>query len=462
MEKTIRQILAEKMAQRPDDVKGVIEDGPALRRDPSDTALVTDAWLRRRGEEINAQKWTGDRFSDAEIADCFAACFSMCPEPVDLCTDELRHEWFKSLMECPEHAALHAMTQLSDGLAEVGAGSVAREWARYRNEHRRRAEHGEDPQNDLETYRSAFKAAENAASDIEEAQNAIQVIGGCGPCETGVNMDAESMMRIYDRLRNSPKLRGIIEMAGRYQTVARSEQRRKTQHGVDDAVGVTLAGDIGRMTTSEAANLVIPELELDLLRRLQERQVICREYHGVEPAGKGPIVVVVDESGSMDENQKIEHAKAIALAMGWVARHQKRWIAFVGFSGDSVGTRLVMPPNKWDQEALYEWLEHFYGGGTTLDVPIHELPFTYWPEFIQQGMPRGKTDVLLITDAIVGYTTAMADAWNAWREQENARVYGIVIDEPNDTLVPITDRCWRVDVNQLGTDHEAVIESLSV
>src|SRR5262245_62472889 len=99
-------------------------------------------------------------------------------------------------------------------------------------------------------------------------------------------------------------------------------------------VGVVLGGDLGRLLPHELARLVIPELEDDVLRRLVEGQVMCREYRATEPVGKGPVIVCVDESGSM-EGEKAHTAKALALALAWVARHQGRWCALVGYSGGS-------------------------------------------------------------------------------------------------------------------------------
>jgi len=62
-----------------------------------------------------------------------------------------------------------------------------------------------------------------------------------------------------------------------------------------------------------------------------EHQALCREHHAVEPAGKGPVIAVVDESGSM-QGAKAETAKALALALAWVARRQRRWWARRGGS----------------------------------------------------------------------------------------------------------------------------------
>src|SRR6476619_3956255 len=73
-----------------------------------------------------------------------------------------------------------------------------------------------------------------------------------------------------------------------------------------------------------------------------------------EPVGKGPIIVSVDESGSM-EGEKAHTAKALALALAWIARRQRRWCGLVAYSGDSGERLLALPPDRWNETALMDW-----------------------------------------------------------------------------------------------------------
>jgi uncharacterized protein with von Willebrand factor type A (vWA) domain len=95
-------------------------------------------------------------------------------------------------------------------------------------------------------------------------------------------------------------LRRICDHAGRLRRLAQSRQRLKTAHGVDEVAGVEPGGDLGRLLPAELARLMLPETELDALRRLAERQALSLQLRGSEPVGKGPVMVVVDESGSME------------------------------------------------------------------------------------------------------------------------------------------------------------------
>ena len=208
---------------------------------------------------------------------------------------------------------------------------------------------------------------------------------------------------------------------------------------MDDMVGVTLDGDVGKLLPHELAKLAIPEFEDDILRRLVERQCQCREHRTIEPIAKGPILVCLDESGSM-EGDKIHTAKALALALAWIARQQKRWCGLVAYSGDSGERLLAMPPGRRDECALLAWLEPFIGGGSTMDVPVRELPDYYG----RLGAPFGDTDVLFVTDALCHIPSEAQNQFLSWKEKVKARLITLVIDSSPGDLAAISDEVFEV------------------
>lgn len=243
-------------------------------------------------------------------------------------------------------------------------------------------------------------------------------------------------------------------LSGMRERVAQSRQRRKAAHGMDDMVGVTLGGDVGKLLPHELAKLAIPEFEDDILRRLVERQCQCREHHTIEPVAKGPILVCVDESGSMEN--KVHMPKALALAMAWIARQQKRWCALVAYSGDTGERLLALPPGRWDESALLAWLEPFIGGGSTMDVPVRELPDYY----ARLGAPVGETDVLFITDALCRIPTEAQNLFLSWKGKVKARLITLVIESNAGDLEAISDEVYVVP--SLSVTEAAIERVLSV
>jgi uncharacterized protein with von Willebrand factor type A (vWA) domain len=121
---------------------------------------------------------------------------------------------------------------------------------------------------------------------------------------------------------------------------------------------------------------------------------------------------------------------------------------------------VALPPNRWDETALMAWVEHFFNGGTTLDVLLVEMP-AKWPELIAAGMTRGKTDMIFITDAEVECPPEMAEAFAAFKKRENVKVttIGVQVHEIGD-LEPLSDRIVCVP-DLIAADNE-VADILSV
>jgi uncharacterized protein with von Willebrand factor type A (vWA) domain len=277
---------------------------------------------------------------------------------------------------------------------------------------------------------------------------------GFGPGEPGSN-DPRAIAAAFKRVRGDPALKRICDLAGRFRRVAQSRQRMKVRHGQDEVVGVEPGGDLARVLPSELVKLAVPELELDTLRRLAERQLMCRELRSIEPVGKGPILVVADESGSM-QGAKIHAAKGLALALAWVARRQRRWAGLIAYSGESGERLLALPPGRWDESKLADWLSAFIGKGSDLDVPLRELPRMYR----DIGAPIGKTDVILVTDCRCRVPASVRDTFLAWKQSAKARVLTLVIGDAPGDLLHVSDEVYRVAT--LDPDSDAVGRVLSL
>jgi uncharacterized protein with von Willebrand factor type A (vWA) domain len=186
--------------------------------------------------------------------------------------------------------------------------------------------------------------------------------------------------------------------------------------------------------------LGIPELEIDFLRRFAERQCLCREFESTEKVGLGPIVIVVDESGSL-VGSKNESAKAIALTLASIARKQGRWCGLVAFSGGSGHRVLALPPTKWNQVQLYSWLESFIGCGSDQDVPVQEMPAI----FTEICAPLGKTDLIYVTDAELRISEKKASAFKAWKNSVQARLISLVLNSDPGQLSSISDEVHLIN-----------------
>jgi uncharacterized protein with von Willebrand factor type A (vWA) domain len=421
--------------------------------DASPTALDVDAWGLRRGRDLITES---DRLKQAgtdefAAADFFTAVFDPDPRLLDACADPLRRNYLAQLLDTPDYHSLHASTRLDDTAAGIAAVHLAEQFAKLQKD--AGAKPADATDREMATLRAVGRAVAGAEKEVGELHDAAAAIG-MGPGSPGAS-DSRAVAALFKRVRGDPALRRICDLAGRFRRVAHSKQRLKSTHGLDDVVGVEPGGDIGRLLPVELAKLTVPELELDTLRRIAERQAQCREYHATEPVGKGPIIVSVDESGSM-EGQKVHTAKALALALAWVARSQRRWCGLVAYSGDSGERLLSLPPGRWDESALCDWLAAFIGRGSNLDVPVREMP-----EFYRRlGAPHGVADLVFVTDARCQIDTATRTRFLTWKQSAMARLISLVIDHPPGDLAAVSDECHTV--RSLAPDGEAVGRVLSL
>lgn len=473
--------LSDLFSQRPGLETDDVTVSPDLFQEPvvapeSQTAFQLDQWGLGRGEAL-CDAWKEQEAGDFDpliIADAHGALFEKRPQLAERpANNEIRErsEWFKMLMETNEYRDLHKQTRhdsLLSGFASVG---VCQQWVEYVKENPppppnkdgtpgpAPGSDGEPIEKTINRINSVGNALEQAKKDVSDAKDTM---AGLGMGEPGSPLDPAKLAEAFKKIRESDFLRDVMRMAGRMRSRCASLQKQKIHAVRGEITGIELGGDVGRLLPYEMLQVAgaIPELETLALYRLAQRRMLCYKHKVNTPVKSGPIVLVRDESGSMG-GQKMIDASAIALTMVWLATQQKRWVALVGFSGGTEGHWLCLPPGRVDQEKLFEWLVHDYGGGTDLDVPLKELPFVYWPRFCELGLQRGKTDVILITDAIVNCPDKMRDAYLAWAKAEEVRTFGIIIgeDDPGD-LAQVCNRCFCVD--DLSLDSAAVEQVLSI
>lgn len=431
----------------------------------SEHALAVDKWDIAQGESLAKDL---DHNDPAAVTDFHTAYFQQVPIlDEDGCVDPKRYEFIETLLETPEYKALHTQTQSNQLASRVAAAALAKEYEVLEGKRTSCVVNGEettlDPnaQGKMGAAMAASAAVQEAQSQVDELEDMQRALGAGGAgtdAGTDGQMDFAAIQQQWDRVRNDWQLRRIIELAGRYRRVAQAKQRAKAQHGYDDMVGVELAGDIGRLLPVELSKLADEDLELDTLRRIVERQAYCREYQGTEKVGKGPIIVCVDESSSMS-GEPLAKAKAFALAMAWVAKHQRRYCALVSYSGSNCpGHVVVLRPGKWDESKLMDWLTHNYAGGTRMDVPYDVVPNKMWNDM---NPPRGKTDMIVITDGVVPVSDHLADSFNAWREREQVKTITLIIgrSDPKD-LRKTSDEIHNV--SSIGLNEAGVQSCFSI
>lgn len=468
---------------------GGAEAAVAAAEPESGTALVLDDWGLRKGREILAgsellraalgqdkmvpagDDSLGERLErvhteqdELAAADFFGAAYLPDPDLAPACADKLRHEFVGELLQTPEYRALHTETTLDEAASEIAAAAFSRQFCELAKQEQPQDDRhpggqpGGDMRHTAKVLGAVGQALQQAGQEVQEHRDAEAVLGcGTGMGGAGSRLEAQRLAALYKRVREDARLRRIMELAGRWRRAAMGMQRRRWEHGRDEVVGVEQGGDVPLVLPHELCLLgedgVLGDLQL---KRLADRQLPQLEVRAAKPVAKGPVVVFVDESGSMAGEPEY-NAKALALAMGWVAQHQKRWLCLCGFRACSTAASLrtlVIPPGERRQAELLDWVSGGCGGGTSLRfMDGDELDELYR----QTSADPARTDLVLVTDASVH--DLPVNSFAGWKQRRRAKLFSIVIGESaGDQLPLVSDRVWEVG----SLDVSAVQDVLAI
>lgn len=288
---------------------------------------------------------------------------------------------------------------------------------------------------DPSTVRRALRRV--AAQASEELDGVERAMAACGwdlssYSERGPEAENEKA-ELARLLEDSPKLRRVLELVGRMTLLARRAQAEKVRHGAGELADVEAGAELARLLPSEAMLLAEPDLEVLFLGRLLERNLLQYRLQDREPAGKGPIVVLVDDSGSMKGPREI-WAKALALALLGLARSQGRSFALATY-GERVRKTLVDTASRRRSPVeVLRVLAPGCGGGTDW------LPALSWGlDQVGREADLREADLLLVTDGL----SQLADPGLVRRIAQGlgARIHGLVVG--SEAKAPVIDQALR-------------------
>lgn len=348
-----------------------------------------------------------------------------------------RADWWRALAAAPDTARMRAASVLRGEVADLAARALAAAWAEYAAaEAERRGGEGEGEGGDQaaagERQARAAAAARRAAAAAADAAEIGAAAGdalGAGAALSRTDLAAALRAAASDRL-----LARIVREAGRAMRALQSA-RRSVIRRAEGRGGVELVGPegIGRLIPVEAAALTgaagDAQRMLALARLVDRRALAWAPDRRRERARRGPVVVAVDESGSM-AGDRVVCAKGLALAVATAAARDRRHVLLVGWGTRDECRALRLRPGEPQVAAISDWATRQYCGGTECHVPLVQVP-----RMIAADRDlAGAADVLLITDGEVDVPREIAAGWRAWAARDGARLIliGVGVSDAGD------------------------------
>ncbi len=263
--------------------------------------------------------------------------------------------------------------------------------------------------------RSAWKDFSKRAKEVEKLEHGF----GWGPGEAW-NIESKVQPQLAEAVTR------IAEMAGRMHAALRGAAAQQVSGIVGELFSVELGNDLGRMLPVERLAFTDPLLELALFERMESRRMLQYSVRGDAPASRGPLVLVLDESGSMGPvygstfAPRREWSKAAALAVARIAHADKRPIVVVHYSE----IREVAELDPSNATSVLRMLEHFFNGGN--ETPGALLEARDQVEALARRGDAGA-DVILVTDGVEGNEPGMIAAVDALN-RIGARLWTVAIE----------------------------------
>jgi uncharacterized protein with von Willebrand factor type A (vWA) domain len=340
--------------------------------------------------------------------------------------------------------------QLKREASEARAGAAKKEKKAERLNRKLEESSEERGQN---VRRAVRRGLTEAMAEVDQANDAVNAFGGGYDPSFGTengaggrnSLSTKEKLVIAQQVGRSPKLQQIAAVCGRFTRIALQQQKTRVKHPPDEITSITAGSEIERLLPSEIALLADPDLEDLFYLKFTERGLMQYDLIGHEPEGQGPIIIVIDESGSMTTDYGgmtgEVWSKAVMLALLSIARLQKRDLAVIHFSGPDDLRLDLYPKGEATPAEVIACAGFFFNGGTV---------FEPWMKMALELVDRSqfeKADVICVSDGISDVSPEAQAEWLKRRTERGMRAYGVLIgsNQGEALLDEISDAVFRLD-----------------
>lgn len=302
-----------------------------------------------------------------------------------------------------------------------------------------------------------YEAIQQAATaGHEAAKQSMPSFGqGFGQGEP-IYESPEQALEIAEKWQNGP-LAEIAAFYGRMAPEFDFQRAKRVVGGQDEIVDVEVGDELRRVTPGELTFLADEDTEDDFYSRYASRELLVYSTVGEEHAGRGPIIMVVDGSGSMS-GLRNTWARAVFLSLLNVARREKRDCAFVEFASAGEVCDFTFPAKApLDAQMILDAASHFFNGGTTPIIGVQRAVE------IMRDAPEFKTaDLVILSDGEAGFGPE-DQRLKDWLLEKGVRLHGIGIGSSFGYLKKMTDPETLVSVHDMElTEPNAATNALAV
>jgi len=289
-------------------------------------------------------------------------------------------------------------------------------------------------------------ATERATEEVEDVENIVKSWG----LQQGefVNLPYAKKLEILSVLRGQQKFKDMANLVGRMKSLAKGSRKSKLEQRVE-LHSITQGSDINHVLPQELLALRRPTLKLDFYRKMMEKQLLQYDLNHQECIGQGPIIVLIDTSGSMRSGTKEIWSKAVALGLAEIAEKERRAFSYALFASkhDDLVTDDFLQIGQRSPDKLIRLASEFIGGGTDFEKPL------LWAMVKLEESKFSKADIVMITDGACEVSTEFLKELQKAKDDKKFRIYSILIGSNSQELSHWSDEVW--EINDLLDDSVA-------
>lgn len=273
-----------------------------------------------------------------------------------------------------------------------------------------------------------------ATSEVQAVSDYVEAWGlGQGP---DVRVPFGIKRSVLERIRSSDYLKKFTDMIGKYKECAVTEQKKKAKSGAVEIKSVNVGSKIQDTLPSDRMNLCNETTKKDFYRRMTENQLMTYEKESNKQKNKGPIIICIDQSGSMDGDKEM-WAKALAVGILEIAQMQKREFACIPYDSRCRDT-IVIHKDEISPEKIIKIAESKASGGTSFEAPLKKAS-----ELIDESNFK-EADVVFITDGDCYVSDEFRRKFKQLREDKEFRTMGVLVDYGHSSRSSLDDFCDSV------------------
>jgi len=257
-------------------------------------------------------------------------------------------------------------------------------------------------------------------------------------------LSAGQRLELGRRLARNKKIANLARLVGRFKQDARALRRKTLERGDSEVYDIERGSNLGRLIPAELVALRHPLLVHDFKRRLLEGEVLQYQLRQDEQKGKGPMIVCLDVSSSM-EGEKELWGKAVTLTLMDIARRQRRLFRAVLFSSgpDSLKVLDLNRERRYEPELpkVLELAEYFPGGGTEFERPLDAALALLELKKLKRG------DIVFITDGESQVSPEWLGVLQERKHELEFKIFSVLVDIGSNqvsTLAQFSDKITSI------------------